>query len=259
MSASDTHQPSGMTRSRIALIAGIIAVIAIPLMTIGRYADLWSPVNAIPSLLSTLISVVSGLVAIILGLIGIVRRSGHPWSGPPVRLSLAAVALGLIMTITVGMFLAGRMGYPVIHDATTDTKSPPVFVALQAERDAMGAPNSTTYDPTIAAEQERGFPDLGPIILRASPDEAFNTALHTAKAMGWRIAATESSDGRIEAVATTFWSGYLDDIVIRITAVGEEESRVDIRSVSRVGGGDLGANGLRVRKFTAELRQAAHE
>jgi uncharacterized protein (DUF1499 family) len=50
----------------------------------------------------------------------------------------------------------------------------------------------------------------------------------------------------IEATATTFWFGFKDDVVLRIrpTANG---SIVDVRSVSRVGQSDLGANAKRIR------------
>ena len=41
---------------------------------------------------------------------------------------------------------------------------------------------------------------------------------------------------------------FVDDIVIRIGRVGDG-SEIDLRSVSRVGRGDLGANATRIRAF----------
>jgi uncharacterized protein (DUF1499 family) len=253
---TDTAAPelAGSKRGRVAVVAGTIAVVAIPLMTIGRYAGLWSPVFAIPALLANVITLFAALLAIILGLIGVMTRRGRPWSAYPVRSSLLALLLGLVMISVIVAYSAGRMKYPVIHDVTTDTDNPPKFVALQAERSAMRAPNTTAYNPAVAAKQKQGFPDLAPKILPLQAGEAFNRALDAAKAMGWRIAATEPSEGRIEAVATTFWAGFIDDVVIRVTPMGENQSRVDVRSESRVGGGDMGANGRRIEKFLAQLQ-----
>jgi uncharacterized protein (DUF1499 family) len=244
----------GSTRARVAVIAGAIAVVAIPLMTIGRYAGLWSPVFAIPALLANVITLFAALLAIILGLIGVMTRRGRPWSAYPVRTSRVALVLGIVMLGTIVAFSAGRAKYPVIHDVTTDTDNPPKFVVLQAERDAMHAPNTTAYNPAVATKQRQGFPDLAPKILQLSATEAFHRALDAAKAMGWRIDAAQPSEGRIEAVATTFWAGFIDDVVIRVTSIGENQSRVDVRSESRVGGGDMGANGMRIEKFLARLQ-----
>jgi uncharacterized protein (DUF1499 family) len=244
----------GSTRARVAVVAGAIAVVAIPLMTIGRYAGLWSPVFAIPALLANVITLFAALLAIILGLIGVMTRRGRPWSAYPVRTSRVALVLGIVMLGVIVAFSAGRVKYPPIHDVTTDTDNPPKFVALQAERDAMHARNTTAYNPAVAAKQKQGFPDLGPKILTLPAAEAYNRALDAAKAMGWRIAAAQPSEGRIEAVATTFWAGFIDDVVIRVTSTGENQSRVDVRSESRVGGGDMGANGMRIEKFLASLQ-----
>ncbi|MEX0902102.1 MAG: DUF1499 domain-containing protein [Pseudohongiellaceae bacterium] len=243
----------GRRRARIAFIIAVIAVLAIPLMSVGRYLGFWTPVNAIPSLLSFVITFLAAIVAVILGLIGVLRRKGCPWSAYPVQRSAFALGLGVIMLLAIGLFAAEAGRYPPIHDITTDTGNPPEFVALRAERDAMQAPNDAEYDPAVAAQQRQGFPDLAPKVLPLTADEAFNKSLKAAADMGWRIAATEPSEGRIEAVATTFWSGYLDDVVIRITASGDGQSRIDVRSKSRVGGGDAGANGKRIEKFLAML------
>src|ERR1700722_14192699 len=142
---TDTVAPelAGSTRGRVGVVAGTIAVVAIPLMTIGRYARLWSPVFAIPALLANVITLFAALLAIILGLIGVMTRRRRPWSAYPVRSSLVALALGIVMISVIVAFSASGVKYPPIHDITTDTDNPPKFVALQAERDAMHAPNTT--------------------------------------------------------------------------------------------------------------------
>ncbi|MGH7254552.1 MAG: DUF1499 domain-containing protein, partial [Nitrospirales bacterium] len=51
----------------------------------------------------------------------------------------------------------------------------------------------------------------------------------------------------------TFWFGFKDDVVIRITPVGDD-TRVDVRSVSRVGRSDVGTNAQRIRTFLKRLQ-----
>ena len=72
--------------------------------------------------------------------------------------------------------------------------------------------------------------------------------------MGWEIVASDPDTGRIEATDTTFWFGYKDDIIIRVTPE-QDGATVDIRSVSRVGIGDLGANAERIETFLAALKK----
>jgi len=84
------------------------------------------------------------------------------------------------------------------------------------------------------------------------PPVAFSRALEAAERMGWTLVANNPAEGRIEATDTTFWYGFKDDIVIRVTPAGAG-SRVDVRSVSRVGRSDIGTNARRVRRYLAKL------
>jgi uncharacterized protein (DUF1499 family) len=140
---------------------------------------------------------------------------------------------------------------PPIHDVTTDTEHPPAFVAILERR--RGTPNPAEYDgPEVAAQQKRGYPDLGPVTLTAPPDRVLSAAEATARALGWEIVAVVPAEGRLEATATTMWFGFKDDVVVRVTPSGPG-SRVDVRSKSRLGRSDLGANAKRIRAFLAAL------
>jgi hypothetical protein len=142
----------------------------------------------------------------------------------------------------------------VIHDITTDTANPPQFAAILPLR--KDAPNPADYGgPAVAELQKKGYPDLRTEILNLPTNAAFERALATARALGWRIVAAIPEQGRIEATDTTFWFGFTDDIVIRITAAGER-SLVDVRSVSRVGKSDVGTNAKRIREYLKRLRGA---
>ncbi|MGQ3298503.1 DUF1499 domain-containing protein [Reyranella sp.] len=140
---------------------------------------------------------------------------------------------------------------PAINDITTDTANPPPLVATAQLR--RGAPNPPTYPKESAALQRAAFPDIEPVTLAVPPAEAFKRAERVAAALNWEIVARVPADGRLEAIATSPWFGFRDDIVVRIRPQGAG-SRVDIRSKSRIGEADLGGNVERVRAFLARLK-----
>ena len=88
-------------------------------------------------------------------------------------------------------------------------------------------------------------------LLPQSPARAFDLADRAARDMGWDIVSISPPDMRIEATATTRLFGFQDDVVVRITPA-PKGSRVDVRSVSRLGKSDIGANAGRIRAVVAD-------
>jgi uncharacterized protein (DUF1499 family) len=169
-----------------------------------------------------------------------------------VIVGLAGTAIAIALVLPAWNLQRAASQLPRIHDITTDTVNPPQFVALLAARQA--APNGAAYGgPKIAQEQKKGYPDIGPALTNVPPAKAFERALAVARDLGWEVAASNPDEGRIEATDITLWFGFKDDVVIRITAT-PAGSRVDIRSMSRVGWSDLGTNARRIRAFLAALR-----
>jgi uncharacterized protein (DUF1499 family) len=169
---------------------------------------------------------------------------------------VGAIAAIVVCTIVFYMPWHYTLGAGAsIHDITTDTENPPAFEAVLPTRKAA---NAATADypgsgPATAETQKRAYPDIKPLLLKEPPPQAFALALATAQAMPrWTIDASDAARGRIEASARTLWMGFTDDVVIRITAEGEG-SRIDMRSLSRVGRGDFGANAARIRTYLAAL------
>jgi uncharacterized protein (DUF1499 family) len=128
-------------------------------------------------------------------------------------------------------------------------------VEVAAVRQEQRAPNGLEYSDAVAAQQLAGYPDLAPAFLAASPDEAYRKALDLVRARGWEVVASDEAGRRIEATDTTFWFGFKDDVAIRVSAIPDGSSRVDVRSVSRVGRSDVGTNAARIRAFLADLGQ----
>ena len=101
------------------------------------------------------------------------------------------------------------------------------------------------------------YPKIEPLILPSVPyDMAYQAALDTVNRKGWKIVTAEPEEGRIEATDTTFWFEFKDDIMIRVLPEGEQGSRIDVRSVSRVGLSDLGANVKRVKNLLDDIEGA---
>ena len=188
----------------------------------------------------------ASLVGLIAAWLGAARGGG----------GFALVGL-LVSLVVVGMpwtQLRRARRAPPIHDITTDTEHPPAFVAVRPLR--ATAPNSADYGgPEIAAKQRSAYPDIQPALLPLPLAQAFQRALAAAGEMDRTIVAADSAAGRIEATATTFWYGFKDDVVIRVTP-GEGGTRVDVRSESRVGGSDIGTNARRIREYLKKLSGA---
>ena len=182
-----------------------------------------------------------------------------------VAMAFPRLRSGAVAYLSIGMVIGLVTGYlpwqwkqqaqtlPKIHDISTDLVNPPQFVKILPLR-AM-APNPAEYGgPEIATAQKSGYPDIQPRELALAPTNAFARALAAAKAMGWELVDANAGKGMIEATATTLWFGFKDDVAIRITPTATG-SRIDMRSVSRVGRSDVGANAARVREFFGKLAE----
>jgi uncharacterized protein (DUF1499 family) len=188
-----------------------------------------------------------GLASVAVALAMLLTQTGRR----SVLLQAAALLIGGGVAFVPWHWLRQARRVPPIHDISTDLEHPPEFVAVLPLR--AGAPNPAAYGGSeVAAAQRAGYPDLHSLMVHLAPGPAFARALGAARAMGWTIVAADSTAGRIEATATTPWFGFTDDVVVRVEPdpVG---SRVDVRSVSRVGQSDVGTNARRIRAYLARL------
>ncbi len=167
--------------------------------------------------------------------------------------------VALVLSAAIGTvpftFFNPRNPPPPIHDITTDMDNPPAFAAVLPLREAAKASNSVEYPSKTAAVQKQAYADIQPVTTRMPPAQAYVRALAAARAMGWTMVAQDSATGVIEASDRTFWFGFTDDVVIRVAAA-DDGSRIDIRSLSRIGGSDVGANAKRIRSYEAKLNDA---
>ncbi|ADE16616.1 protein of unknown function DUF1499 [Nitrosococcus halophilus Nc 4] len=168
-------------------------------------------------------------------------------------LSLAVLSIPLYWLLTA-------RSVPPIHDITTDTQNPPAFSVLLPLR--ADAPNPSHYGgPNIAAQQQEAYPEIKPLRLPLNSKAALDEALAVAHSLGWKVIGVESPETEkgnihIEATDSTFWFGFVDDIVVRITPL-DKGSKIDVRSVSRVGRSDVGTNARRIHAFLTALKERA--
>jgi len=195
-----------------------------------------------------------GIAGTTLSLAGaILGRPGKGRGGFPS--AVAGIVLGALAFGVPGNWYRIAKEVPMIHDITTDTENPPVFVSVLPLR--KDAPNSAAYGgPEIAAQQRAAYPDIRPLVSDLPPEKAYDRARTAARKMGWIIVDENPAEGRIEATATTRWFGFKDDVVLRIVPAAGNGSRVDIRSVSRVGRSDVGTNARRIRAFLKMFTEA---
>jgi uncharacterized protein (DUF1499 family) len=182
-----------------------------------------------------------GLVALLLGLAGLfATRAGSGRTGRPA--AFTGALLGLVIA-AAGMFASapGR-GLPPINDITTDLADPPAFAD----------PARAYPGESFASQQRAAYADLAPIALAEPPDAAYRAALAAAQGLGWVVVREDAASGVFEATDTTAVFRFVDDVVVRVRPE-PSGSRVDVRSKSRDGRGDVGANAARIRAFGAAL------
>jgi uncharacterized protein (DUF1499 family) len=250
-----THGSDRLSRAaslvaRVGLALTLLGVLALVLSGLGSRWDWWNfRVGFVIfrwTLYGGLVTVVVALAGLVLGLLA--RRGRSPLIS---LVSLGLLASGAVVPVT-HLRAAGRV--PPIHDITTDLDDPPRFVAVLPLR--RGAANSAGYaGAALAAQQRAGYPDLEPARFPAAPDRVLERAADVARGLGWEIVAVAPAEGRLEATDRTRWFGFRDDIVVRVRPDGAG-SRVDVRSVSRVGRSDLGTNARRIRTYLVALSAA---
>jgi len=228
------------------LTVAIVALAAVFLVLLGARFGLWEPIVGFGLIRSYLNPLGYGVIALaVCGAIMLLvqRRAGFVKS-----LLASLIGLGLL-TPMIKDRLSPPPRFPPIHDITTDTANVPAFMVLDDNR--AGARNTLEYGGAeVAAQQLQAFPDITPIQSHQSATASYIRSLEVARAMGWQIVAEDAQGLRFEATARTPVFQFVDDVVVVVTALADEASRVDIRSVSRIGRGDRGVNAARVRAFT---------
>ena len=229
----------------LVLWLSVIAGLLVLLMLFGAAMGLWEPIDGFRYYRTWFKSIgftVCGISILCLIFLITQRRLAGK------KKAILSLLIGLaILWPMISSVVGESISYPPIHDISTDTINPPQFLTLKEDRD--GARNTLVYGgPKIAAQQIEAFPDILPIISTLSPDDAYSKALSVGKTMGWKIIGENPAVRRYEGTAKTPFFKFVDDTVVVVSET-PTGSRIDIRSVSRIGRGDIGVNAKRIREF----------
>ncbi len=236
----------------------LLVVVAGPL---NRFSGIGFQVALLVLAGGVLVLLVGALLTIIGFLVGTAKGTNLPKAPAALGIVIALGMLGYLLT-----WLRAGMGVPPIHEISTDLAAPPPFVAVTEIRRTSGAVNPPEYvaemtgargTTNVPDAQRKAYPDIQPAILEGlAPADAFARAEAAVESLGWEVVAAVPAEGRIEATDTTRFFGFKDDVVIRLRAEGGG-TRLDVRSKSRVGMGDVGANAARVREFLQLVKAGA--
>ncbi|MDN3640155.1 DUF1499 domain-containing protein [Simiduia curdlanivorans] len=189
-----------------------------------------------------------------LGLVGLIVAWWRKQTAS-IRPALFTVLLGLAPVLMVLAIVGQGLKVPAIHNITTDLQNPPEFV-LAYENRAEGLNSLDAPSDAVRDMQRDYYPQLGSLTLAHTPAQSFELALAACKGLGLEVTHSDQSTGHIEAIEETLFFGFKDDVVIRVMPV-EAGSQIDLRSVSRVGRSDLGANAKRIERILAAIKSSA--
>lgn len=184
---------------------------------------------------------------VIMSLVLLLLPRFSAWRKAIVQRALFAIpGAVLLLSLVVGPAV------PSIHDITTDTEDPPMFSKAIPLRGANS--NPIKIDQAVIQLQREAYPELQTLVTAQSFEQAYDRALQVATDLGWELHHKDRNAGIIEAVDTTAIMAFKDDIVIRVRT-NAEGTLVDLRSVSRVGESDIGANAKRISAFIEAFQQ----
>src|SRR5574337_1690239 len=234
--------------SALATTAFVLAILALVAVVAGPLAIHAGAVSRFLGFRIFGLGLLASVPILLLGVAALIRtRSAARRAGRP-----SAVRATVLSALMAGLFLALALParrVPPIHDITTDPADPPDFVAAVRAPENQGG---MAYPAENATQQQLAYPDVTPLRVKLAPADAYAAAQRAAAALGWTVVRSDPSSGTFEATSTSRIFRFVDDVSVRVRP-DADGARVDLRSRSRVGKSDLGANAARIRAFSAAL------
>jgi uncharacterized protein (DUF1499 family) len=242
---------------RLAVFALAVAGMAAALSRAGAV----EPAGALAVLGASLVlACLAGLLSATAAIV--IWRTGRRGAG----IAFVGLLLALALLAYPAWLSWRAISLPAINDVSTDPDpdAPVSFLRSIKALEARGGRTPPEPTPEARAAQQRAYPKVQPILVDMEANEAYQLALEAAKARGWRIidavapSVREEGVGHIDASDKSLFLGFVDDIAIRIKPVANQ-TRIDVRSASRIWRHDFGANAQRVQKFADEVQELARE
>lgn len=265
-----TQHGLGLTRhprhpSKAAHFSSLVVLSALTALFLGAsgaHYGLLSPfvgfrISVVALLLGGLVAFVTGFLGMLRTAEGAVRSSaassGSAYSGRGT--ARFGLLVGAALLASLAFLVLSQDSRVPIHDLTTDPQDPPGWQHLAAMPRHHHRDLSYPHGPEDTSELQRlHYPEVQPILLRIAPGEALDSAIEAVLACDWKVIKVHRQEGLIEAEDETGFFRFVDDVVIRARAESGGGSRIDLRSTSRVGISDLGANAARIHAFEGCLR-----
>ncbi len=230
--------------SRVASFSAQVAAASVGLLVIGPAIAMAGLSPPMVGFYVFLLGGLLGLFAVVLGALGLLLT--RPSTGRAGRgRALLGVGLGLVVLGLLASVGGGSRDVPPINDITTSPSDPPAFVAALDLGPNRGRDMAYPGEP-FATQQRVGYPDLAPIAISRHPDQVFQDVSRAMQDQGLQITRRDPDTGALEATDTSRVFRFVDDVVVRIRPAAGG-SVVDVRSKSRDGRSDLGANAARIR------------
>ena len=254
---TDSKQDWARLVTRAAWLLGVGAVLAALVAAIGTATGLWGFRPALQSLRYLFFAAAAGAL---LGLIGLVMARRR---GKLMLANLVAVVVALGFVLYLGNLVRIARSVPAIHDVTTNLDDIPQFSRLSVRADNLenipdeGRPELKAMAPEARwkAIHREHYGDLRTVRVATPPAETVRRVAELARERGWETALVDDRAGIVEATETSLFFRFKDDVVVRVRPAPGGGSLVDMRSISRVGGSDVGMNAKRVRSFLADLQK----
>jgi uncharacterized protein (DUF1499 family) len=237
-----------MQRSRLAVACGFLGALGVFDAVLGPVLIQLGAVEPLFGFQAFFgLGLLLGLIALVLAPFALrATRAGSGRSGR----ALAWLGFGCGALLVAVLFVAARpgAGLPPINDISTDLADPPAFAS-----DPAGRGRDMSYPAGFVPQVQAAYPDLAPIRVPADPARALALAEETARGLGWEVVSSDPAAGTLLARQTTRIFRFVDDVIVRVRPAEGGGALVDVRSKSRDGRGDLGANAARIRAFAEKL------
>jgi uncharacterized protein (DUF1499 family) len=248
--------------TNLALLLSIGGVVAALIAAVGSGQGAWHFRIGFTILRYAFFAAIAGGLIAIIGLVLARRRR----LGKLTALNLLALVVGLAFVLYLGAQIRTARTVPAIHDVTTNLQDMPQFTVLKVREDNLeNVPDNDdrklkALDPESRwkALHLQAYSDIRPVRVPWSVAETIQRAERVARANGWEIAKADPQAGILEATDTTRFFRFKDDVVVRARPGPEVKggTTVDVRSISRVGGSDVGMNAKRIRAFLKDLQNS---
>ena len=235
--------------SRFAILGKWLGFIGIPLMLIGFLLHRLQIVTSSSFINVLLLVTVMGLLGMVVSLIALSKfwRLGLV----NVKTGLVGLVLACTMLIPLGFSIVGAIRYPPLNDISTNYEQPPAII--------IGLHQVDGPKPNLESVQRDAYPGVQHRFYHSNLDSIYRIAVLTAVEMGWEVVFDRSKVevenlAWFQATEKSVVFGFSDDIAVRLQSI-LEGTRLDIRSRSRFGRYDFGANATRIKLFLANLEE----